>query len=64
MAIAIVLFRTRNGEILAERIPGARLVLLPQAGHVFFTDQPQQSQTEIMGFLRQQSAANKSTARG
>jgi 3-oxoadipate enol-lactonase len=47
------LIPTRNGEILAERIPGARLVLLPQAGHVFLTDQPEQSQTEIIGFLSQ-----------
>ena len=58
------LIPTRNGEILAQRIPGARLVLLPQAGHVFFTDQPQRSQTEIIGFLSQHSAANKSTAQG
>jgi 3-oxoadipate enol-lactonase len=58
------LIPSRNGEILAERIPGARLVLLPQAGHVFLTDQPERSQTEIIGFLSQQSAANKSAARG
>jgi pimeloyl-ACP methyl ester carboxylesterase len=47
------LIPTRNGEILAERIPGAKLVLLPQAGHVFLTDQPERSQTEIIGFLSQ-----------
>ena len=39
-------------------------VLVPQAGHVFLTDQPQRRQTEIIGFLSQQSAAIKSTARG
>ena len=58
------LIPTRNGEILAERIPSARFALVPQAGHVFLTDQPERSQTEIIGFLNQQSAANESAARG
>jgi pimeloyl-ACP methyl ester carboxylesterase len=31
-----------NGEILAERIPGAELVLVPGANHVLTTDEPEQ----------------------
>jgi 3-oxoadipate enol-lactonase len=40
-----------NGRIIAERIPGAKFVLLPQAGHIFPTDQPERSLQEILGFL-------------
>ena len=50
----------RNSEILAECIPSAKLVLIPNAGHVFLTDQPQRSQSEIIGFLSQHSSARKS----
>src|SRR4029077_9554295 len=28
-----------NGQLIAQRIPGAKLVLLPNAGHIFPTDQ-------------------------
>ena len=30
-----------NSEILAREIAGARLVVIPGAGHVMFTDQPE-----------------------
>src|ERR1700704_611057 len=33
-----------NGELIASRIAGARLVLLPRASHIFTTDQPEASQ--------------------
>ena len=29
-----------NGKVIAGRIPGAKLVMLPKAGHLFTTDQP------------------------
>jgi pimeloyl-ACP methyl ester carboxylesterase len=40
-----------NGELIAGRIPGARLVLLELASHLFLTDQAEASQKEILDFL-------------
>jgi 3-oxoadipate enol-lactonase len=41
----------QNGELLARLIPGARLVMLPNASHVFITDQPAASMEAILSFL-------------
>jgi pimeloyl-ACP methyl ester carboxylesterase len=46
-----------NGELIAARIPGAKLVLLPRASHIFTTDQPEASQRAIMDFLGGQAHA-------
>lgn len=43
-----------NGELIAQRIPGAKLVLLPNAGHIFATDQPEPSHRAISDFLAEQ----------
>ena len=40
-----------NATILADRIPGAKLVMIPHAGHIFPTDQPERSYMEILSFL-------------
>lgn len=40
-----------NGRVLAERIPGARLVVLPNASHLFFTDQPQATVDAVVRFV-------------
>lgn len=40
-----------NGRIIAERIPGAHLTLIPQASHMLFTDQPEAAHGAILGFL-------------
>jgi pimeloyl-ACP methyl ester carboxylesterase len=40
-----------NARILADRIPGAKLVMLPDAGHVFPTDQPELTRKELLAFL-------------
>jgi pimeloyl-ACP methyl ester carboxylesterase len=40
-----------NSRILAELIPGARLVLLEPAGHCFWLEQPEQSTQAILRFL-------------
>jgi pimeloyl-ACP methyl ester carboxylesterase len=40
-----------NGELIAGRIPGAKLVLLEHASHIFLTDQAQAAQKEILEFL-------------
>jgi len=41
-----------NSQILAERIAGAKLVLLEPAGHIFWGEQQEKSQKEIMAFLQ------------
>ena len=46
-----------NGELIAARIPGAKLVLLEHASHLFPTDQPQAAHQEILAFLLSQAGA-------
>jgi 3-oxoadipate enol-lactonase len=41
-----------NSQILADRIPGAKLEILEPAGHCFWLEQPQQSTEAILQFLR------------
>lgn len=43
----------KNAEIIASRIPGAKLVLLPNAGHIFGTDQPEAAEQALSSFLRE-----------
>ncbi len=43
-----------NGEIIASRIRGAKLVLLEHAGHMFSTDQPEAAHAVILAFLAAQ----------
>jgi pimeloyl-ACP methyl ester carboxylesterase len=43
-----------NGRLIAEKIPGAKLVILPNAGHIFTTDQPDKAHRAIMEFLASQ----------
>jgi 3-oxoadipate enol-lactonase len=40
-----------NAELIARRIPGAKLILLERASHLFLTDQPQAAHQEILEFL-------------
>jgi pimeloyl-ACP methyl ester carboxylesterase len=46
-----------NGELIAARIPGAQLVLLEHASHLFSTDQPEASHSAILEFLASQLLA-------
>jgi 3-oxoadipate enol-lactonase len=41
----------RNGQILAENIPGSKLLMLPRASHIFVTDQPEKSHNAVLEFL-------------
>ncbi len=46
-----------NGRLLAKAIPGAALVMLPDASHIFLTDQPEAANAAILSFLDRASAA-------
>ena len=41
-----------NGGLIANRIPRAKLAMIPNAGHVFSTDQPDTTHREVLEFLR------------
>jgi pimeloyl-ACP methyl ester carboxylesterase len=43
-----------NGKAIAQKIPGAKLILLPQASHIFTTDQPEAANRAILEFLEAQ----------
>jgi pimeloyl-ACP methyl ester carboxylesterase len=47
-----VLISWENSRILAERIPGAKYVLLEPAGHIFWVEQKEKSLSEILTFLQ------------
>jgi 3-oxoadipate enol-lactonase len=40
-----------NAKLIAERIPGAKLALIPHASHIFETDQPAAAYQAILEFL-------------
>jgi 3-oxoadipate enol-lactonase len=40
-----------NGQLVAEAIPGAKFVAIPNASHLYITDQPETSQEIVMSFL-------------
>jgi 3-oxoadipate enol-lactonase len=42
----------RNAQLLAERIPGARLEVFPGTGHLFFWEQPERFVEVVKEFLR------------
>jgi pimeloyl-ACP methyl ester carboxylesterase len=46
---------TGNGKLIAAKIPGAKLVLIPNASHIFPTDQPKISHDAVLSFLAAQS---------
>jgi pimeloyl-ACP methyl ester carboxylesterase len=48
-----------NGKLIAERIPGAKLVLLPHASHIYSTDQTEAAHEAILEFLAAQAGQRK-----
>jgi 3-oxoadipate enol-lactonase len=50
-----------NAKLIAERIPGARLVLIPHASHIFETDQPAAAHQAILEFLGAQHNGSRVT---
>jgi len=56
-----------NANLIAQRIPGAKLVMIPHASHLFLTDQTEVAHRAIFDFLVAQSArmaADKDRERG
>jgi pimeloyl-ACP methyl ester carboxylesterase len=51
-----------NGKLIAERIPGAKLVMIPHASHLFLTDQTEVSHHAILQFLNEQAGSAGSDA--
>ena len=47
-----VLMPARNSEILAERIPGAKLHIIPNAGHAFFNEARDEFLREFVPFAK------------
>jgi pimeloyl-ACP methyl ester carboxylesterase len=40
-----------NGQHIAEAVPDAELVVLPNANHLFFTDQPDRTNDILLDWL-------------
>jgi len=51
----------QNARIRADAIPGARLVMLPRASHIFFTDQFEPSRDALLAFLNDAGTAAGTT---
>jgi len=44
-----------NSRIMAQRIPGAELVLFPEVGHLFFHEVPEKADAAVVDFLRRRA---------
>jgi 3-oxoadipate enol-lactonase len=51
-----------NAKLIAERIPGAKLVMIPRASHLFLTDQTEVSHHAILQFLKERAGSAGSDA--
>ena len=49
----------QNGKAVASRIPGAQFRLVPQAGHMLLTDQPEACAELVLSFLREQEVSDE-----
>jgi pimeloyl-ACP methyl ester carboxylesterase len=43
----------QNGKVVARRIPGARFEIIPNAGHILTTDQPEMCRDRLVRFLNE-----------
>lgn len=48
-----------NGKLIAGRVPGAKLVTIPHASHLFMTDQTEVANRAILQFLNAQEGGTK-----
>jgi pimeloyl-ACP methyl ester carboxylesterase len=46
-----------NGKLIAEKIPGAKLIMLAGASHIFPTDQPEAAHLAVRSFLAEREPA-------
>jgi 3-oxoadipate enol-lactonase len=46
-----------NGRIIAQAIPGSRLAMIPNASHIFFTDQLEATSAALLSFLEAHAPA-------
>jgi pimeloyl-ACP methyl ester carboxylesterase len=46
-----------NGRLLHQLIPNSKLIMLPEASHVFMTDRPEESINAVLSFLKQDGVA-------
>jgi pimeloyl-ACP methyl ester carboxylesterase len=51
-----------NGRLIAKRIPGAKLVMIPRASHIFQTDQPGVANRAILEYLATQRGQVQASA--
>jgi len=52
-----------NASLMAKRIPGAKLAMIPNAGHLLSTDQPAAAHRVILDFLHSVSAPRHASSR-
>jgi pimeloyl-ACP methyl ester carboxylesterase len=50
-----------NGKLIADKIRGAKLVMIPRASHIFPTDQPKTAHQAILEFLLAQKDREQRT---
>ena len=48
-----------NSQLIADRIPGAKLILIPNAGHILTTDQQELSNRAVVEFIAAQVGREK-----
>jgi 3-oxoadipate enol-lactonase len=50
-----------NGKLIADKVRGAKLVMIPHASHIFPTDQPEATHRSVMEFLAAQENHEQQT---
>ena len=51
-----------NGKLIAQRISGSKLVMIPHASHIYSTDQPEAAHKPVLEFLSAQATRSASDA--
>jgi pimeloyl-ACP methyl ester carboxylesterase len=51
-----------NGKLIAQRIPGSKIVMIPNASHIYSTDQPDAAHKPVLEFLSAQNTRSATDA--